>query len=169
MYELIKLFYQIVIFQKGPQDVPASRWLLRLLVLLYMAINFLIVKISTDTFNALLQVGVEVLLIITFAWALLAFAGKPERFRQTAMALLGSDAMISLFALPAIASLIGQGNALALVVVVAMMLWHWLVTGHILRHALSQPFIFALGVAFLYILASYQVMAFLFPELANNQ
>ncbi|WP_031433906.1 hypothetical protein [Methylomarinum vadi] len=169
MYELIKLFYQIVIFQKGPQDVPASRWLLRLLILVYMAINFLIVNISTDTFNALLQVGVEVLLIIAFAWVLLAIAGKPERFRQTAMALLGSDAMISLFALPAIASLIGQGNVLALVVVVAMMLWHWLVTGHILRHALSQPFIFALGVAFLYILASYQVMAFLFPELANNQ
>lgn len=169
MYELIKLFYEIAIFKKGPQDIPASHWLLRLLILIYMAINFLIVKLSVDWFNALLQVFVEVLLVMAFAWGVLTIFGKPERYRQTAAALLGTDALISLFALPALASLIGQGTALAFLAVVALMLWHWFVTGHILRHALSQPFVFGLGVAFLYLLASYQVMAFLFPELAGNQ
>ena len=169
MYELIKLFYQIAIFQKGPQDVPASQWLLRLLIPVYMGINFLVLKLSSDLVSALLQVLVEVVLVLVFARGLLAFVGKPERYRQTACALLGTDALLSLFALPAIASLIGQGSAPAFVVVVSLMLWHWVVTGHILRHALSQPLIFALGVAFLYILASYQVMAFLFPELASNQ
>ncbi|WP_305910056.1 hypothetical protein Q9L42_002235 [Methylomarinum sp. Ch1-1] len=167
MYEYIKLFYEIVIFRKGPQDIPASQWLLRLLIPVYMAINFLILKLSADASSALQQVLVEVVLIIVFSWGLLSLFGKPERFRQTACALLGTDALLSLFALPAIASLVGQGSAPAFVVVVILMLWHWVVTGHILKYALSQPLIFALGVSFLYILASYQVMALLFPELAN--
>ncbi len=163
------MFYELAIFKKGPQDVPASQWLLRLLVPVYIAINFLIVKLGADWSTALLQATVEAVLVLGFAFALLTFAGKRKRFRQTASALLGTDALISLFALPAIASLIGAGTLLAFLAVVCLMLWHWLVTGHILRHALAQPFIFALGIAFLYILASYQVMAFLFPELTTNQ
>ncbi len=166
MYELMKLFYEIAIFKKGPQDVPASRWLFRLLVAVYMGINFLILNLSNDPFKALLQAAVEAMLIIVFAWSILRFFGKSERYLQTASALLGTDALLSLFALPAFATLIGQGSAPAFVVVVLLMLWHWVVTGHILRHALSRPLIFALGVAFLYILAAYQVMALLFPELA---
>ncbi len=169
MYELMKLFFDIAVFKKGPQDIPASTWLLRLLIPIYMVINFLIVALSVDMFDALLQVIVEVLLIFAFAWGLMYFTGRPERYQQTTCALLGTDALISLFALPALATLIGQGSALAFVVVVSLMLWHWVVTGHILRHALSQPLIFGLGVAFLYLLASFQIMAFLFPELATNE
>lgn len=168
MYELIKLFFDISIFKKGPQDIPASRWLLRLLVPVYMGINYLILLLSSDPFSAFLQVTVEVLLVIVFAWGLMVYVGKPARYPQTACALLGTDALISLLASPAIATLIGQGSAGAFLVVVGMILWHWVVTGHILRHALSQPFIFGLGVAFLYILASYQVMALLFPELTET-
>ncbi len=169
MYELIKLFFEIAIFKKGPQDIPTSTWLLRLLIPVYMGINYLILMLSVDMFNALLQVIVEVILIIAFARGLMYFARKPERYQQTACALLGTDALISLIAFPALATLIGQGSALAFFAVVALMLWHWVVTGHILRHALSQPLIFGLGVAFLYLLASFQIMALLFPELATNE
>ena len=169
MYELLKLFFGIAIFKKGPQDIPASPWLLRLLIPVYMMVNYLILMLSNDMFSALLQVSVDVILIIVFAWGCMFIAGKPERYQQTACALLGTDALISLFAIPALATLIGQGSALALLAVVLLMLWHWVVSGHILRHALSQPLVFGLGVAFLYILISFQVMALLFPELATNE
>ncbi len=168
MYALIKLFFDIAVLEKGPQDIPASPWLLRLLIPIYMAVNFLILLLSSEAVNALLQVIVEVALIILFSWCILFYTGKLPRFQQTTTALLGTDTLISLFAFPAIATLIGLGSALALVVVVLLMLWHWVVTGHIFRHALSQPLIFGLGIAFLYIVVSYQVMAFLFPEFANH-
>ncbi len=169
MYELIKLFFEIAIFKKGPQDIPGSSWLLKLLIPVYMTINLLILLLSSNLFDALMQVVVEVLLILGFAWGIMVVARKPERFQQTACALVGTDALISLFAIPALATLIGQGSALAFLVVVLLMLWHWVVTGYILKHALSKPLIFGLGVAFLYILVSFQVMGLLFPELVTNQ
>jgi hypothetical protein len=46
--------------------------------------------------------------------------------------------------------------------IVLLMLWHWLVSGHIFSNALNQPFTFGLGIAFLYILFSYTVMDTLF-------
>lgn len=168
MYELIRLYYEIAIFSKGPQDVPVSRWLLRIMTLVYLVINFLVVMLSVDAYGAILQVIVEVLLVFGFAWGVLILAGKPERFQQTTCAMLGTDALISLIALPAMATLMGQGSVLAFFAVVGFILWHWLVTGYILHHALSKPLIFSLGVAFLYILATYQVMAFLFPDVTHN-
>ena len=78
---------------------------------------------------------------------------------------MATDALISFFALPAMATLVGQGTGLAFIAIILLMIWHWAVSGHIFSKALEQPFTFGLGVAFLYILVSYQVMAFLFPEI----
>jgi hypothetical protein len=46
-------------------------------------------------------------------------------------------------------------------VTIALMTWHWGVTGHIIRNALGQTWTFSLGLAFLFIMGSYQVMALL--------
>ncbi|MCF6250310.1 MAG: hypothetical protein L3J75_03425 [Methylococcaceae bacterium] len=162
MYELIKLFFSICLLKKGPQDIPASIWLLRLLIIVYVCVNFLILIISTDVFNAVLQVFVEVLLILGLTWMILFFASKLARFQQTVSALMATDALISFLALPAMATLVGQGTAMAFFAIVLLMLWQWLVSGHIFNNALDQPFTFGLGIAFLYILFSYIVMDTLF-------
>ncbi len=161
----LKLFFDICLFKKGPQDIPASSGLLILLIPIYAGINFLILILSADAVNAISQVLVEIILTIASCKVILYIAKSPERFVQTASALIATDTLISFFALPAMATLIGQGTALAFFSVVALMLWHWAVSGHIFSNALNQPFTFGLGVAFLYILVSYQVMALLFPEI----
>ena len=165
MYELLKLFFKICLFKKGPQDIPASSWLLRLLIVAYALVNFLLLKLSSDSYSAFLQVLVEILLILGSSWVILFIARKPARYQQMTSALIATDAVISFFALPAMATMMGQGSALALIVIILLMLWHWLISGHIFSNALEQPFTFGLGVAFLYILVSYQVMGLLFPEL----
>jgi len=169
MYSLIKLLFDICLLQKGPQDIPVSTGLLTLLIPTYAGISFLILILSSDAITAILQVFVEVFLVLASCKVILSLAKKTERYQQTACALLATDSLISLFALPAMASLIGQGSALAFFSIVSLMLWHWIVSGHIYSHALDQPFTFGLGVAFLYILASYQLMALIFPELINQQ
>lgn len=164
MFELIKLLFDVCLFKKGPQDLPFSVGLLWVLVAADVSVSFLMLSIRTDWLNSALQAIVGVLLIIGFSWLILYVARKRERFNQTTIALLGSDAMISFFALPGMASMmIGTGALLAFLITIALMIWHWAVTGHIIRNALEQTWSFSLGMAFLYILASYQVMALLNP------
>ena len=162
MFELIKLLFDICLFKQGPQDLPPSVWLLRLLIVVDVIVSFLMVSIHTGLAVSLLQAITSALLIVGFSWLMLYLARKPERFCQTASALVGTDAMISFFALPGIASMtIGTGALLAFTITIALMLWHWAVIGHIIRNALGQNWTFSLGLAFLYILGSYQVMALL--------
>jgi hypothetical protein len=163
MIKLFTLFLEICAFKKGPQDVPAAKALLQLLAILYMAISFLVLILNMDAATALMQSIVETLLVLGFPWLLLNLARKPARYLQTVTALLGCDILISLCALPALSSLSVEPTPLGLAAVFMLMIWNWLVTGYIFKHALSQPFLFGIGVALLYFLLSYQVIGALFP------
>ena len=163
MIKLFTLFLEICAFKKGPQDVPAAKALLQLLAGLYLSISVLVLALNLDLTEAFLQATVETVLVLGFPWLLLNLAKKPGRYLQTVSALLGCDILISLCALPALSSLSIQPTPLGLAAVIMLMIWNWLVTGHIFKHALSQPFLFGIGVALLYFLLSYQIIAMLFP------
>jgi len=168
MYDIIKILFDICLFKKGPQDLPYSLWLLRILLVVYVSIRILMLSIHFDWLNVLLQVIVEIFLVAGFFWIMLYLARKLGRFYQALSAELGTDALISFFALPGIASMeTRQGGLLVFLVMLGLIGWHWAVTGHIIRNALEQSLSFGLGLAFLYLLGSYQVMALLFPEVAG--
>jgi len=169
MYTYLNLLFNICLFKKGPQDIPYSIALLRLSLIAYTLISYLLIRLSIESLKALLQVGVEIILVIGFAYLLLALSNKLNRFVQTCCTFLGSDALITLCAMPVIASLsIDSGNILALFAMLAMMIWHWLVTAHIIRHAINQSFSFSLGIAFLYIFSAYQIIGVLFPSIGAS-
>ncbi|TAN66968.1 MAG: hypothetical protein EPN17_12110 [Methylobacter sp.] len=164
MFEIIKLLFDICLFKKGPQDLPPSVGLLRMLLVIDVIVSFSMISMHTNLAVSLLQAIASALLIAGFSWFMLYLARKWERFYQTTSALLGADALISFFALPGMASMtIGIGALLAFIITIALMIWHWAVTGHIIRNALGQTWAFSLGLAFLYIMGSYQVMALLNP------
>jgi hypothetical protein len=162
------LFFDIAILRKGPQDVPASIWVLRVVLPVYVLINLLISLINEPFSTAALQIMVDFGFVFAFVWPLLYFAAKLARFRQTLCALLGTDAIISVFAIPAIASLSAQPSGLAVLFMFILMIWHWLVSAHILRHALDKPWFFSLGLALLYKLILSQVMAVIFPVISTQ-
>jgi hypothetical protein len=168
MFEIIKLLFDICLFKKGPQNLPNSVWLLRILAVVDAGISFLMLSIRGNWLNSLLQAVAGVLLVVGFSWIMLYVGRRLERFDLTACALLGTDALISFFALPGMASMmLGRSAPLAFFVTIALMIWHWAVIGHIIRNALGQTLVVSLGLAFLYLLGSYQVMALLFPEVAG--
>ena len=168
MFDIIKLLFDICLFKKGPQDLPYSVWLLRIILVVYVSIRVLMLSIHFDWLNVLLQVIVELFLAAGFFWTLLYLARKLGRFYQVISAVLGTDAMISFFALPGMATMeTGQGGLLVFLVMLGLIGWQWAVTGHIIRNALEKSLSFGLGLAFLYLLGSYQVMALLFPEVAG--
>ena len=168
MFDILKLLFDICLFKKGPQDLPYSLWLLRILLIIYVSIRVLMLSLHFDWLTVLLQVITEILLVAVFFWTLLYLSRKLGRLYQTLSAVLGTDAVISFFALPGIASMeTGQGGLLVFLVMLGLIVWHWAVTGHIIRNALEQSLSFSLGLAFLYLMGSYQVMALLFPEVAG--
>ena len=167
MFAYLNLLFNICIFKKGPQDIPQSSVLLRHTIISFSIVSYLLKQISVDSFNALLQVGVELIIIISFTLLILSISNKFYRFVQTACALIGTDVLISLFAMPIIATLsLDSNNILASFSMLALIIWSWLVTTHIIRHAINKPFSFAAGIVFLYIFSTYQIMWALFPPIS---
>jgi hypothetical protein len=168
MFEIAKLFLDICLLKKAPQDVPYSVWFFRMTVAIYAFTSFLVMYLSTGWWDALLQVLVGIVIIITVTFIILLLASKIARFYQTATALLGTDAMINFFATPALATIItGRAAGISNLILFGLMIWQWLISGHIFRNALSASFPFGLGVAVLYIVISYWVMATLFPQIVE--
>ncbi len=167
MFELLKLFYDIALFKKSPADIPSSPFLQGLVIVSYLTINFLILFMSNSWANAVVQIVVEISLIAIFCHVVLSWHKKLARYSQTFIALLGVDVVISLCAIPALASLstpMPEKSSFYLVAVfvyILLVLWHWLAAGHIFRKALSESFVFGLGISLLYLMISYLInMAF---------
>jgi hypothetical protein len=162
MFDLIKLLFDICLFKKAPQDLPCSVSLLKTIAIANLLTNFLLSSISINWLFAALKAIIGVLLISGFSWFSLSFSQKSARFYQTTAALLGTDTLIRVFALPVIATMsIGQGGLLVLLVMIALIIWYWVIAGHILRNALEQSVGFSLGLAFLYLLLLSQITALL--------
>jgi hypothetical protein len=164
MLNIIKLIFDICLFKKGPEDMPYSPALLGILLAADAVVSFLMLSIGSSWLLAAMQASVGITLVLGFGWLALYISHRLERFYQTSCALLGTDALISFFALPGTASLItGHMTLLAFSVMLVLMVWHWTVVGHIIRNALGKTLVFSLGLALLYLLVSYQVMVLLFP------
>ena len=169
MYEILKLLVEICLFKKGPQDIPYSIWLLRAFVCLYASVRFLMLAMHTSPHMAMLQIIVEIMLIIGFSWVMLFMSRKLNRFYQVSCALLGTDTVINFLALPAILAMeIGHGGWFAFVAMLVLITWQCAVIAHIFCKAIEQNLMFSFGLAFLYLLASYQVIDLLFPEVAGT-
>jgi hypothetical protein len=169
MYEILKLLFEICLFKKGPQDIPYSIWLVRIFMCLYASVRFLMLAMHTDPIKTLLQIVLEIMLIAGFSWFMLFISRKLNRFYQVSSALLGTDTVINFLALPAILSMeIGHGGWFAFVTMLVLIVWQCGVIAHIIHQAIEQNLMFSFGLAFLYLLASYQVIDLLFPEIAGT-
>ncbi len=171
MFEILKLFYEIALFKKGPQDVPFSRWLTQFTLIGYTFVSFLMFFMSSYWIKALFEVATDIFVMVVFTRITLFIAGKSARYQQTFCALLGTDMLISLAAIPPTASMMTANGMLgdsAVLVMIGLMLWHWTIIGHIFHHALDETFSFGLGVAFLYMFSAFLVMGFLFPEVSTS-
>ena len=67
MFDIIKLLFDICLFKKGPQDLPYSLWLLRILLVVYVSVRILMLSIHFDWLNVLLQVIVDIFLVADFS------------------------------------------------------------------------------------------------------
>jgi len=171
MLQLISAWFDLCLFRKGPQDMPASGILLGLSLAAYFLVSFL-VALSSSGIAAAVQLAVlDVLLLLVFVASLLYLQTKTERVVQTLAAMAGSGTLMGLFAMPLVLLVdpelpAGQLSPLLTGSWLSLLIWNLFVMAHIMRHALSTSFAVGLGAAVLYALVSMQIVATLFPQQA---
>jgi hypothetical protein len=95
MTELVKLFTQIALLRRGPQDLPASLLLLGLTVVAYLAVNLLLNASAAELRSYPAQLLLDTAFTLLWYVALLRFAGRPERTLQTSTAVFGFQIVLA--------------------------------------------------------------------------
>lgn len=150
MSELVRLFVQLALFKKGPQDVPYS---LFLLIALFVAafslelITYLIPGLKKEEVEFLVYLRylvVSNIIFVVVIYLLFKLHGHSKRFIQSLTAMLGIDLLISIIFLPINLIIVFAGdNEISLLVALMALLymllffWYLFVYLHIFRHGLS--------------------------------
>ncbi|HHH48648.1 MAG TPA: hypothetical protein ENK51_07165 [Gammaproteobacteria bacterium] len=165
MTTLLLLFIDLCRLRRGPQDVPASRFLMMLTAGGYFVIGLAVSLLEQPPGLAILSAAVDTLMLAALAWLSLWIIGKTARFTQTYTALAGIGILFGLMGWPLVAFLQGlpqgQGSSLSLLLL-GLVIWNIVVIGHILRHALGLMMWAASGLALFYVYLSIRVMSALY-------
>jgi hypothetical protein len=138
---LIIFFVELCLLRRPPQDLPASELLLAIVLLADLVVGVLVgLSAGIGWLTGLIQGIAEILFMLTALYLGLVQLRLRARFTQAATALLGTGALLGLAAIiPLSMSPTGSEPtelaALGAMLLLAIVVWGILVTGHILRHA----------------------------------
>lgn len=165
---IFKLFLDICLFRKGPQDIPLSGFLLVLTLMFTLSTSILLSWVEVEFFQAILQSLCATSLLVGFFFGMLRIAGKMTRFPQSLIAALAADGMITALAIPLVLVSVAlpEWQAAVSLLLLAMMLWELAVLGHIIQQAMDFPrYGPGFALAFVYTVLSMRIMMGLFPPL----
>ena len=167
MREIIRAFIDICLFRRGPQDIPASGFLLYLTLGAYAASNFLLALGRYTLGTAAMVSLTATLLLAVLTLSLLYLHGRAARVPQTLAALAGTGTVVAVLALPPIYWLHLQTGPAQLslpdLLVLGLVVWSLAIIGHIIRHALATRLIVGLLVAIMFYWIAVSVQGALFP------
>jgi hypothetical protein len=172
MMELLRLFGEIALLRRGPQDIPASLLLLLATVFGYAAVNalmsLLLPPVSAPWFLPLVT---ETLFLLVWCAVLLRLTNRPERYLQTATALLGYQTLLSppLDATMWLMSQVERDSVWVLpVLVIALALLVWLIAvgGHVFKAALEWSMPASVGIMILQLISVNLLVAAIFTPLS---
>jgi len=174
MLALIRLFWNICLLKRGPQDVPYSAFLLAGMLTIDMLIGLVIYMIpdAKGTVHPIGRVFVYLLAnnfsFMGAIYIILSVHGRTARSLQTISAMFGVDIILNLLHTPILllASNAKSHPAISLLFVfgaMAIFVWEMVAYSHVLRQALAISMLKAGGYALL-LFVLYLVVNFLtFP------
>ncbi len=167
MLEIIRAFVDICLFRRGPQDLPASSFLLYLTLGAYAGSNFLLALGTYTPVTAVMASLTDAALLAALTLSLLYLHGRGARVLQTLAALAGTGTVLAVLALPPIYWLpvhTAPGElSLPSLAVLVLVVWSLAIIGHIIRHALGTRLIVGLMVAMMFYWVAASVQGALFP------
>ena len=138
----------LVFFRAGPQDLPYAPRALIVLLLIGAGLGVAFDLRQGHPWAAIVGANVGTLVALAALSGLLRWRGRPERFVQTALALIATSLLFELALLP-LALVIGlplppnpqldSHQTLALLAVFVLALWQVAISVNILRHAMDIP------------------------------
>ena len=155
MNGIFKTFTDIMLFKKGPQDLPSSQSLLNIFILA----NILISLIPNDVnYNlgiavttSLIYIGASLFFIQTILSIkenMTSNSGYRVRYIQSATSILGVHAIIGLIT-SVIFYLSGNSESIIFIILLAT-IYSWLIYGYIFKHTLDCTTFMGLSISFLY-------------------
>ena len=174
MFAIAKPFVEICLLRLAPQDLPPSPLLLGIAVTGHAGLGLLVASLYYPLLTAAAVSVTGTALLGVLAYALLSARGHLERFSQTYAAFAGTGAVLEAIALPLAAMLeggepSGSGSgppstvgALLTIPWLALLVWSWVVSGHILRHALAVRLTVGIGISMAFFWLSAMIVHQLF-------
>jgi hypothetical protein len=155
MLKLLQTFVDIALWRKGPQDLPASRFLASSVLLLYIVTSFIQVRLfDLRLQTAVLIIAVDVAMLMGWLWLVLVFFGRRQRFIQTITAVLGVGVVLGVLDVLVRALQLAMGSAQNLPDYWLLLRFFAiaLIMGRIFMHALDRGLLtgMALTVAIVY-------------------
>lgn len=173
MWALVSTFIDIAIHRRGPEDVPASRFLFGLVLICYLIAGLIYTSLLYPFSDAMLGVAVAALWLLSFLGLTLWVMGKAARFLQTATAYIGVDTLLTLLQLP-LPQWIKQDPGAEASMPVLVFVWFFLsliwsleVFSYILSRTLQVAYWNAVLLVIFYFLVQQIVLANLLPELPS--
>ncbi|HKD55858.1 MAG TPA: hypothetical protein VKB72_16715 [Steroidobacteraceae bacterium] len=168
MKDLVRLFTQIALLRRGPQDVPASPLLLALTVCGYLLVNLLVGALLPPDAHWRQELLIETLFTLIWYVALLQVLRRPERILQTTTAVFGFQAVLSplLIASEWLARRFSQDSSWQVPITCAwLLLVVWLIAAnsHVVKAALEWSATSSVALVILQTLVGGLVLLALFP------
>lgn len=169
MSQLVRLFVQIALLRRGPQDVPASPLLLALTVAGYFLVNFAVSTILPPFAGPwVAHLCIDVVFMFVWYAALMYLVRRPERFLQTTTAVYGFQAVLS----PLLVSAVWLTRRFeqdsvwqfpATLISLALLIWIVVANSHIIKAALEWTMPPSVALVILQTLAGNLLVLALFP------
>lgn len=157
MLRLILAFVDVMLHRRGPEDLPSSRFLFWLLLALSLGVELAITLWAGGTARV-----VAVALLVTgfnlwFVWALLRTFGHERRFRQTMIALLGADTILSILHAPVVPFLeiVDPEKVtltLPLLLNTLVLVWAIDINAYVFSRAVERPYFLCIAIVVGYVL-----------------
>jgi hypothetical protein len=167
--QMTRLYTDIALLRRGPEDVPVSAALLAATVFVYIFVSLAlstVMPVGED--NRIALIALDSFFAVAWYWVVLRLAGRPERFLQTTTAIFGYQTILA----PAFIA----GTWLFLkymqdptwqlpvsLLLFALAIWMLAVNGRILRAATGWPQISCVALVVLQALMSQLLARGLFP------
>ena len=155
MSEIIKTLADIMLFKKGPQDLPSSKALLNVFILANILISFIPndvnYNLSVAVITSIIYVGASLFFIQTILSVkenMSSSNGYRVRYVQSATSILGIHAVIGL--VTSIIFFLSDNSESIIFVILLATIYSWLIYGYIFKQTLDCTTFMGLSISFLY-------------------
>lgn len=165
-HPLLLVFWRLCLLRQSPADLPASMFLLAVLVVVNFAVSVVSFVVMHKLFSALIQAIADLVITLGVVAVMLAVTARTARIMQTLIAVSGASIILNVMSLPLLFMLPGDGqpNRVVTMLLAFLLLWHIFVVGSIFRHVFESSLAMGTLLSMAYMVLVVTLFYGLFPS-----